>query len=207
MKAQLTIVLPLYNQERQIRSIVSDVLDLAVQLRLKLQLVVVDNGSTDDTFETACELACRFPQVLALRQSVHGGLNTVADFLRPRIEADMIILHDGVSPIDVRELRDLVVQEVERADPEATRSISARSTMDRAGSRRFGTVRSLHERMERVHRRIAGFAWLKLDEQAVIPRRRQVIEQATPQRNAGPQAVVTTLLPDLSPVAAVTPTL
>ena len=76
MDQPLTIVLPMYNGERYLRSAVLDLLELAHEIHCAVEVVVVDDGSTDETYVTACELARVYPQVKVLRQQVCQGLAT-----------------------------------------------------------------------------------------------------------------------------------
>ena len=59
LNEQLTVVLPMHNNEREIRSSVHSILEFSVQARLSLDLVIVDDGSTDDTYEDS--LRARLP--------------------------------------------------------------------------------------------------------------------------------------------------
>ena len=40
----------------------------------RMKVLVVDDGSTDDSFETATELSIEYPQVRVLRRTGQGGL-------------------------------------------------------------------------------------------------------------------------------------
>jgi hypothetical protein len=172
---QLTVVLPMHNNERQIRSTVHDLLDVSVMIRVPFRLVIVDDGSTDDTFESACELARTYPQVQALRQTYRGGLASVLELVRNRLQVEMVIVHDGVTPVDPMELKRLVTQQ---RDGWHGRT-EVVQTLDGRGSRRFAAVRALQEHMEVAHRVATGFNWLRL-EKPLVPRRRALTEQPRP---------------------------
>lgn len=174
LKQQLTVVLPMHNMERQIRSSVHDLLDLSVLIRTPLDIVIVDDGSTDDTFETACEIARMYPQVQVLRQAFRSGLGAALELVRNRLNLDMAIVHDGVSPIDPAELKQLLLDE-----PRPAREVAASSGIEVRGSRRFAAVRALQQSMEIAHRAAIGFSWLRI-EKPLVPRRRQVVEQSKP---------------------------
>lgn len=161
----------MHNNEREIRSTVHSILDFSVQAKVKFDLVIVDDGSTDDTFETACELSCRYPQVQVFRQSFRSGLAAVLDLVRNRLSLDMVILHDGVSPINPVELRNLLLDEQGNLRTMKSGEAQTQAGFDSQGSRRFGAVRALQNSMERVHRQVVGFSWLQL-EKPLVPRRR-----------------------------------
>ncbi|TWU28553.1 glycosyltransferase [Bythopirellula polymerisocia] len=185
LKEQLTVVLPMHNCERVIRSSVHKILEFSVHAKLSLDLVIVDDGSTDDTFETACELACRFPQVKVLRQPFRSGLAAVLDLVRNRLSLEMVVLHDGVSPISSLELRNLLLDE--QGNPRLVNASEAQtqSGLDSHGSRRFSAVRALQNTMERAHRQVVGFSWLHLEKPLVPRRRHQTTDQVRPTPCAG----------------------
>ena len=57
----LTIVLPVYNNESQLAPCVGQMLDLASDLTSRFAIMIVDDGSTDDTSNVAQELAREVP--------------------------------------------------------------------------------------------------------------------------------------------------
>lgn len=160
----------MHNSERQLRSAVSDILELAPSIPRPLAVVIVDDGSTDETYETACELARSYPQVTVLRQSIRQGLGAALDLVRNRLAVELVVVHDGISAIDVAQLQGLLQASgakqtgVEKAVPPAT------STLESSGSRRFAAVRSLHNHLEQVHRSATSFRWMQL-EKLLVPRR------------------------------------
>lgn len=172
----LTVVLPMHNCERQLRSSVLDILDLTSSVTRMLQIVVVDDGSTDDTYETACELARLYPQLTVLRQPVRQGLGAALDLVRNRLAVEMVIVHDGVSTIDVAQLQMMLQEENANRNPvekaEQVSDSTMQSTMQSSGSRRFAAVRALHDRMEQAHRSATCFRWMQL-EKPLVPRRCQ----------------------------------
>lgn len=174
MDQSLTVVLPVHNCERQLRSSVQDILDLAPLVSSPLDIVIVDDGSSDDTYETACELVRRYPQLQVFRQPMQRGLGPALELVRNRLAVDNVIVHDGVSAIDVNELQQ-VLQEMMSSEAEPTAADSRSSSgRESTGSRRFAAVRALHNRMEEAHRSAASFRWLKLDK-PLIPRRRATV--------------------------------
>lgn len=190
MDQPLTIVLPMYNRERQLRSSVMDILDLTQAMPRPVQIVIVDDGSTDDTYETACELARTYPQMTVLRQSVHQGLGAALELVRNRLTVEMVVVHDGVSAIDAAQLQTLL-QEAATATGHGANPLST-SSRESSGSRRFAAVRALHNRLEQVHRTATNFRWMQL-EKPLVPRRRSIspasISTATTETGTPAQSV------------------
>jgi Glycosyl transferase family 2 len=166
----LTIVLPVYNFERKLRSSVLEVLELAHSFTQDFSLVIVDDGSSDETYEAAFELARTYPQVNVLRQPARQGLGRVLEMVRNNLATEMAIVHDGISPIDVDQLESLLnssaIDRVEHA-AETMRDATGQGS---CGSRRLASLRTLHDDLEHAHRRLTGFCWMKL-EKPLTPRR------------------------------------
>lgn len=166
MAHPVTIVLPVHNAERTLRPMVSRILELANAPGRRLTIAVVDDGSTDDTFETASELARDYPQVRAFRLRFQSGLGAAVEEVRRRMNIDEAIVHDGVGPLDMAELSALL--------NEGPAHSAGRDSLDEhRGSRRFAAVTALHARLTAAHRSVASLHWLRLTEPA-RPRRRAV---------------------------------
>jgi len=60
---QISIVIPVYNEEAILRAALIDLIDRLSALPWQYELIVAENGSTDRTFEEALALAERFEQL------------------------------------------------------------------------------------------------------------------------------------------------
>jgi glycosyltransferase involved in cell wall biosynthesis len=183
----LTIVLPCYNTERTVRQTVIGILELAVAARQPLRVAIVDDGSIDDTFEVACELARLFPQVEVMRQPFQRGLGPALDRVRRTLGATRVLAHDGTSPVDLTELGRLLREAGDAATIDADRA-----TDEPRGSRRFAAIAALNAQMQRTHRTITSFRWLQLDDRTVP--RRQSSPPAAALRNP-PRTSITPITP------------
>jgi glycosyltransferase involved in cell wall biosynthesis len=154
VESAVAIILPVHNAERTLRRTVTQILDLAVAADRRLTLAIVDDGSTDDTFEAASELARDFPQVRIFRQRFQGGLGPALDEVRRRLNLEEAIVHDGVGPIDLSELAAMLRS---NATPAAAPT-DARP--EGRGSRRFAAVKALNARLAEVHGAITSFHWM-----------------------------------------------
>lgn len=63
MNPSLSVLLPLYNAEASLGSILGQLLDVLAELTPRFQVVIVDDGSTDATVEVADELVRGYPQL------------------------------------------------------------------------------------------------------------------------------------------------
>ncbi len=197
MDQPLTIVLPMHNGERSLRSKVLELLELAHETKSMLEFVIVDDASTDETFETACELARVYPQIKVLHQPVRQGLAAALAMVRNQLAPELIIVHDGRTAIDVHELR-LLLQERARRSPAETRMQAQREEdVDAVGSRRLGWLRALQKNMETAHGSVSSFSWVCLDKPSVSRR--------AAKRNPLAPAVTPTMMPGRTSIPAAVP--
>ncbi len=105
MQSSLTVVLPIHNAERTLRRDVSDVLEAASELTSQVEVLVVDDASTDDSFESATELAREYRQVRVVRRSKRQQLPETLRAIRANIASDVVIVHDGSSRVNADQLR------------------------------------------------------------------------------------------------------
>ena len=61
---RVSIIIPIYNEEAILQSAVVDLVDRLSELDEPYELILAENGSTDDTVKIANELAERFPQLV-----------------------------------------------------------------------------------------------------------------------------------------------
>ncbi len=179
----IIVVLPMHNGERYLRSAVLDILELSHSMTASLDIVVVDDGSTDETFETACELARTYPQVKVFRQQFRQGLSAALELVKNRTAAEMIMIHDGISPIETSQLKTLLRTESQSATHGNGTSSRDIADLDSRGSRRFASIRALHASMEQAHQSLAGFRWIRL-EKPLIPRRCRTSLESIPADGA-----------------------
>jgi hypothetical protein len=162
LNALFTIVLPVHNAERGLRATVVGILDLAEVLARRLQIAIVDDGSTDGTFEAAAELAREFPQVRVIHQQARRGLGDALEQVRLRLGVEHVIAHDGIATISLDELATLLI---------ATDVDSAADAGDAATHRRSRESVELTVAAGRRRGRAgASFRWLRID-QPLVPRR------------------------------------
>lgn len=167
MRSTITIILPIHNGERTMRGQVYQILELSEIVGRRLRVVIVDDGSTDDTYEAACELARMYPQICVLRQPFVRGLGAALEQVRRTLSAEHVIVHDGVSPLDIHALADLI-----RETPGGALTVPA-AHVDARGSRRVAAATALSSHSLDGNRASASLQWLRLDE-PMTPRRRRL---------------------------------
>jgi len=66
MNRSISVVLPAYNEEGNIYSVVTQAVGVLEDLKINHEIIVVNDGSKDKTGEIADHLTENFPQVLVI---------------------------------------------------------------------------------------------------------------------------------------------
>ncbi len=107
MEPSLSIILPVHNAETTLCQNVERVLELAGDLADRFEVLIVDDGSTDQTFEIAHDLSVRFPQVRLVHNARREGLeNAIREAISQTI-GQIVCVHEGGEQLMLGDLRDL----------------------------------------------------------------------------------------------------
>jgi glycosyltransferase involved in cell wall biosynthesis len=151
----LTVVLPVYNGETRLRKNVNEILELASELTSKFGVLIIDDGSSDATYEVAEDLAAHFPQVTVRRHRHRRGLGSAIDYAQRRVRTDAVIVHDGVTPIDAGEIRSLWRGWIAQTPGNKCAAGESATTLSRMNH--LANLPAVHAAMERAHGRLMGF--------------------------------------------------
>jgi len=117
LNPSLAVILPVHNAQAGLARRVSEVLDLLPDLAPGFGLIIVDDGSTDQTEEIAHELTQKYPQVRLIRHANQSGMAVAVKTGYEQSCADIIIVHKGadvpVEPLEKMHAR----RSAERAFP------------------------------------------------------------------------------------------
>ncbi len=102
MNRSLSVLLPVHNVQSSLATKVDEILEVLPELTARFELLIADDGSTDGTWEVACELARRYPQVRLLREPIRRGPIHAVRQSALAAKGDAVIAHDGQPGIDVR---------------------------------------------------------------------------------------------------------
>lgn len=94
MNDSLSVVVPVRNAERSLVAQVGALLDVLPDLTSRFELILVDDGSTDQTIDLACTLVRQYPQLRLVRRRELAPAPGRAVFVH---EA-----HGWPSPADIR---------------------------------------------------------------------------------------------------------
>jgi hypothetical protein len=153
------------------------VLELAEILGRLIQVAIVDDGSTDGTYEAACELSRQFPQIVILRQPFQRGLGAALELVRLRMGVDQVVAHDGLTPINLDDLAALLT--ASGLDRPALKSSLWEAALEGRGSRRVAPPAGLLPSGRAPSGAAGSFRWLRLDG-PLMPRRQRSTPSPAP---------------------------
>jgi glycosyltransferase involved in cell wall biosynthesis len=101
----LSVVLPAYNEEEVISDTLSTVFSVLSQWQMDFEILVVNDGSVDDTGAIVTELAAQYPQIRLINHTTNQGYGAalVSGFAAARKELTFFMDSDG--QFDIRDLR------------------------------------------------------------------------------------------------------
>jgi glycosyltransferase involved in cell wall biosynthesis len=99
LSQSLSVILPVCNVEMKLAQKVNELLEVATDLTSELELLIVDDGSTDNTEEVAMELCRQYPQVSILRHSHQNGEIGAARAGIAKTNGEVVLIHDIESPL------------------------------------------------------------------------------------------------------------
>lgn len=107
MNPSLTVVLPLRNVESTLPAFLAEILDILPDLTSKFEVVMVDDGSTDQTIDVAHEQSLAYPQVqLLVHPAKLGAQESLRSALRYSHGEQLLLVRD-IAEFDPQELTKL----------------------------------------------------------------------------------------------------
>ncbi len=101
----ISVVVPVHNVERNLTRRVEQLLEVLPDLAAKFEVLIVDDGSTDQTEDVALELSRQYPQVRVTRHSEQLGIEASAQTGAAHTTGDIVIVHAGHEPVNASQLQ------------------------------------------------------------------------------------------------------
>src|ERR1039457_5851019 len=92
---KLSILMPVYNEGAVVERCVSLVLSVALPENMERELVIVDDCSTDGTWDTLQRLAAQFPQIQLYRQPRNRGKGAAVRVAIEKAAGDFSLIQDA----------------------------------------------------------------------------------------------------------------
>jgi len=91
----VSVVIPLYREETYLRDLITDLKSVLRQLGRRFELILVDDGSPDNTWQVISDEARRFSNMRAVRLSRNFGKEFAMCAGLERARGDVVIVMDG----------------------------------------------------------------------------------------------------------------
>ena len=101
---RLSVVVPCFNEEGNVARVVGQAAEVGRRLASELEIVVVDDGSTDDTARVLGALQGGIPELTVVTHLRNRGYGAAVRSGLDRATMDLVFLTDGDGQFDLREL-------------------------------------------------------------------------------------------------------
>lgn len=102
---KLSVLIPVYNEEKTVATVLRKVLELGSLLK---EIVVVNDGSTDDTARVVSEMAAREPLIRFYNQPKNSGKTAAIREALNRATGEIIIIQDADLEYDPAEIPEVI---------------------------------------------------------------------------------------------------
>lgn len=89
---KVSIIVPVYNVERYVEKCIRSILDQSYQ---NIEIIIVDDGSTDDSYNVCTDLREESPDKIKLFKKENGGLSSARNFGLLRAQGEYISFVDS----------------------------------------------------------------------------------------------------------------
>jgi glycosyltransferase involved in cell wall biosynthesis len=104
----LSIIIPCYNEEKTLKSCVERVRQIADE-NLTLEIIIVDDGSSDNSYAVACEIRKKYPEIQVLHYKTNQGKGAALRTGFREATGDFVAIQDADLEYDPQELKTLLV--------------------------------------------------------------------------------------------------
>ncbi|MCA9954188.1 MAG: glycosyltransferase family 2 protein [Anaerolineales bacterium] len=115
MQRSLTVSMPAFNEAENIPGMVADVLRVLPILTDDFEIIVVDDGSRDDTAVVTQQLAAQHPQLRLVQHEVNKGYGTAVLTGLTHASKELVFFTDADRQFDLSEIEKLLAK-IETAD-------------------------------------------------------------------------------------------
>jgi glycosyltransferase involved in cell wall biosynthesis len=155
LQPSLSLIIPVYNEERTLANRVHRVLELLPELSSRFEVLVIDNGSLDHTCNVADELAREYPQIRVIRHGERRGMEAISETGLSKSQGEIIMLMkpgEAVQPAEIKRLWQISRQETTQPHPRASTLLGRLTQWGQVATQAapvsVGSVQLLHRKRE-----------------------------------------------------------
>lgn len=101
---ELSVFFPFWDEEKNIEDVVKKAIPVARKVARKWEIVMVDDGSTDKTFEIARNLSKKNPNLRIVRNSTNRGYGAALRTGFASCRYNLVVFNDGDNQFDFSEV-------------------------------------------------------------------------------------------------------
>jgi glycosyltransferase involved in cell wall biosynthesis len=110
----VSVVIPLYNEEESLAELTGWIEEVAAKNKFSYEVIMIDDGSTDRSWEVVKDLATKNPQISGIRFRRNYGKSAALHVGFQAARGDVVITMDADlqdSPEEIPELRRMILEE------------------------------------------------------------------------------------------------
>ena len=92
---KLTIIIPCYNEEKLITTVLEKVLQTKLDHGLEKQIIIVNDGSTDNSANAIERFCSKNPSAISIHQQTNSGKGAAVKTALQQVNGDIIIIQDA----------------------------------------------------------------------------------------------------------------
>jgi glycosyltransferase involved in cell wall biosynthesis len=92
---KLSIIIPCYNEEKLIEKVLEKVLSVSLESEIQKEIIVVNDGSADNTAAVINAFCNSHPSVIAIHQQKNSGKGAAIRSALEKVSGEIIIIQDG----------------------------------------------------------------------------------------------------------------
>ncbi len=93
--SQISIVVPVHNEEEMLANMAASLINVLHPLKLSYEIIFIDDGSTDATWQKILDLTSAFPHIFGLQLSRCFGKEAALSAGLDHVRGDLIVVMDG----------------------------------------------------------------------------------------------------------------
>ncbi len=107
---QVSVVLPAYNEQENLRLLIPGIVSAVSNLYPEYEIIIVDDGSTDQTRQVVSDLIKQFSDIRYIRLSRNSGLSTALAVGYAKSRGDIIVSMDSDLQYDPNDIGKLTAK-------------------------------------------------------------------------------------------------